>query len=110
MNTDHDCFLYTGDAEWAQYITGMLKTTTHVQATTDPDDLRHQLTAYSPCLVLYDLRADTNLQFLREIMQKWDDSLVVGFGQGNSAPVLEAESIGIYTTRTWMSLAIACSP
>ncbi len=98
MNTDYECFLYTGDAEWSQYITGMLKTSARVQVTMDPDDLRHQLTAYSPCLVLYDLRADNNLQFLREIMQKWDKSLFIGFGQDNSAPVLEADSIGIYTT------------
>jgi nitrogen-specific signal transduction histidine kinase len=98
LNTNYECFLYTEDVEWSRYITGMLKTIAHVQVTTDPDNLRHQLNAYSPCLVLYDLRTDSQLEFLQEIMQKWDESLFIGFGQERSVPVLDAESLGIYTT------------
>lgn len=90
------CVLYTQDPDLSRRIEAFLRATAQVRHVTEPNRLDAVLQQVGPALLIMDLRARESGDLIEQIQNEWPDILIIALGMLHSAPLREAEQLGIY--------------
>lgn len=92
------CLLYTEDTEVERRVAALLYSICTVRRIETAERLDLLLRQTQRGLVIVDVRAPEALQLINQVSSHWKELMIIALGEPRSNPILQAQSMGVYTT------------
>jgi nitrogen-specific signal transduction histidine kinase len=92
------CLLYTEDPIVERTVTALLHSICTVRRIESAERLDLLLQQSKRGLVVVDVRAPESLELISQVTNHWKELIIIALGEARSDPILQAQSMGVYTT------------